>query len=527
MKQILLADPEERLRILRKIFDIDKYGIIRNNASGIVMRELRSMKKIYEAQTADIEQKRHDRSRRADDILRNKKDLLEKRASLDKIDNEIKQNEHEVERIGREIKQMSLDMQECARLGAFAEQKKKRIDSIRKEIIDNEKRINELDKLLLNRPIAKEIDDKDAVSKKSLIEKEKQMAVMQRGVIENEIRKLSVILGKGLCEFCGQNVADRAGFSARLDDKRRLAETLVKKIANADNELKIIEETRKKSIEYQYELRIFEERKRNYDDVLRKNKILYDERNALDNEVVSIVEELSRKSIDKQLFSKLEDLEKNAKSELIIKRRNRDGLSSMTARLESTIESLDKEVERIDKEIMEKEMLKETIDNIGSVMSWIDLTFIPLMESMEQHVMNSIQGEFNRFFQQWFSVLMAVENMSVKSDRQFSPVIEQAGYETSFQNLSGGEKTAVALAYRLALNKVINSLVETIKTKDLIILDEPTDGFSTEQLDRVRDVLNELNLNQMIIVSHEPKIDTYVDNVIRFYKEEHVSRIVK
>jgi len=55
-------------------------------------------------------------------------------------------------------------------------------------------------------------------------------------------------------------------------------------------------------------------------------------------------------------------------------------------------------------------------------------------------------------------------------------------------------------------------------------LDEPTDGFSDQQLDKVRDILNELNVNQLILVSHEPKIESFVDNVIRFKKEGGVSR---
>lgn len=84
----------------------------------------------------------------------------------------------------------------------------------------------------------------------------------------------------------------------------------------------------------------------------------------------------------------------------------------------------------------------------------------------------------------------------------------------------------MALSYRLALNKVINDVVSGIKTKDILMLDEPTDGFSSEQLDKVRDVLNQLNMKQIIIVSHEPKIESFVDNIIRVEKEEHVSSIV-
>ena len=64
-----------------------------------------------------------------------------------------------------------------------------------------------------------------------------------------------------------------------------------------------------------------------------------------------------------------------------------------------------------------------------------------------------------------------------------------------------------------------------MQTKDLIILDEPTDGFSTEQLDRVREVIDQLGMKQVIIVSHEQKMESFVDNVIRIQKNEHVSSV--
>jgi exonuclease SbcC len=59
-----------------------------------------------------------------------------------------------------------------------------------------------------------------------------------------------------------------------------------------------------------------------------------------------------------------------------------------------------------------------------------------------------------------------------------------------------------------------------------LILDEPTDGFSSEQLDRLRNVLNELDTEQIIIVSHESKIESFVDRIIRLEKNEHVTKIV-
>ena len=114
---------------------------------------------------------------------------------------------------------------------------------------------------------------------------------------------------------------------------------------------------------------------------------------------------------------------------------------------------------------------------------------------------------------------------NVRLSEDFTPIIEQQDYEIDYAYLSGGERTAIALAYRLSLNQVINSLLSKIKTRDLVILDEPTDGFSEQQLDKMRDVLQQLHVRQLIIVSHEQKIESFVSNVIKFKKENGLTKV--
>jgi exonuclease SbcC len=135
-----------------------------------------------------------------------------------------------------------------------------------------------------------------------------------------------------------------------------------------------------------------------------------------------------------------------------------------------------------------------------------------------------LKEEFSKLFSKWFSILVS-ETLSAKLDEDFSPIIEQQDYELDYSFLSGGERTAIALAYRLSLNQVINSLLSNIKTRNLVILDEPTDGFSSQQLDKMQDVLNQLSIDQLILVSHEQKIEGFVDNIIRLNKENNITRI--
>jgi len=183
-------------------------------------------------------------------------------------------------------------------------------------------------------------------------------------------------------------------------------------------------------------------------------------------------------------------------------------------------------VKVLDEEIALKKVAKEKIKDLKEKDNWINLHFINLMATIEKHVMVTILQEFNELFKEWFTLLIEDDLMQVRLDDSFTPVVEQDGYEIDFAQLSGGERTSLALAYRLSLNKVINNMITNIKTRDLLILDEPTDGFSTEQLDRVRIVLDKLNASQVILVSHETKIESFVDNVIRIGKGNQVSSII-
>ena len=109
-------------------------------------------------------------------------------------------------------------------------------------------------------------------------------------------------------------------------------------------------------------------------------------------------------------------------------------------------------------------------------------------------------------------------------DEQFGPIIYQDDYDIPIDGLSGGEKTSVALAYRLALNSTIRRQTNILKS-NLLILDEPTDGFSRHQMENVRTIFESLRCEQIIMVSHEAEMEGYVDHVFRVTKTEGLSSI--
>ena len=103
-------------------------------------------------------------------------------------------------------------------------------------------------------------------------------------------------------------------------------------------------------------------------------------------------------------------------------------------------------------------------------------------------------------------------SLIVNVDETFTPQILRNKYSQDYAQLSGGERTSIALAYRLTLNTIVREIPFS-KPIDLLILDEPTEGFSKEQLFKLRGVLENLNCKQIIIVSHEEELDGLVDQI--------------
>ena len=411
----------------------------------------------------------------------NSKELKEKVISLSNcpLCKQSVSSEHKEHIKQLEDKNISTGMDAIKVLNANKNEFSERYDRLKKKlenVLEKEKRYFELGVEIKS---LKEIGE-------SLIEKQKRvaLAVKDRIEFEGRINELSQINLEERVKEVNElkqllgGVREKNNLKRILEDKKKRAETLIKL---QDSIKKDVGKINVKKIELRKKIHGLESVKETY---------------------------------DKERFI-LAELVKEEK-ELEVK----------SAVLDKEVEGIERLKDDLKKEIGEKLKTKEGIKKLKELNSWLDDNFMDLMVKMEKQVMLKVYTEFNGLFTKWFDILLEDEELNAQLDDEFRPVIEQNGYETDINNLSGGEKTALALAYRLALNKVINDVVETIKTKDIIILDEPTDGFSTEQLDKMRDVLEQLEIKQTIIVSHESKIESFVEKVLRVSKNEHLSTIV-
>jgi len=160
-------------------------------------------------------------------------------------------------------------------------------------------------------------------------------------------------------------------------------------------------------------------------------------------------------------------------------------------------------------------LIAEAVD-LEKKAAWVVGPFRLHLLSMEQQLLAHAQATFDRAFQRFFASLVDDPALVAQTDVGFTPEVMIDGEPTPAEALSGGERTALALAFRLALASVVRSLGDV--RLETLLLDEPTDGFSAEQVVRMGELLAELALPQVVIVSHESQLAGIADRTIRVRK---------
>ncbi|MGA8604722.1 MAG: SMC family ATPase [Thermoplasmata archaeon] len=161
------------------------------------------------------------------------------------------------------------------------------------------------------------------------------------------------------------------------------------------------------------------------------------------------------------------------------------------------------------------ELLTEARD-MEEKAAWVGSAFRDAVLTMEQKLLTHAQALFERDFARYFASLIDDPGLVARTDPAFTPLVMIEGEWTPAEALSGGERTSLALAFRLALAQVVRAMGSL--RLETILLDEPTDGFSPEQVIRMGELLDELALPQVILVSHESELAAIADRVVRVQK---------
>jgi exonuclease SbcC len=296
-------------------------------------------------------------------------------------------------------------------------------------------------------------------------------------------------------------------------------------IQRVESEIKKYKETLNVLEQERIAIEVQSARQENVNKQLSKKDELLKLKEAFDKDIILIngqIDSLKKHTLDYSKYDNLMRIKKDELSKLIDEEKRKE---IEFAEIRKEIELTTKEITKYNAEIEKGNESRSKLIRMLDVEGWLSNNFTNLAKFTEKNILVALRKEFTKIFNKWFG-LLTTDAFEVYLDENFSPVIVHNEFELDYEHLSGGERTAVALAYRLSLNQLINSVLSKIKTGDVVILDEPTEGFSEAQLDKMRDMLRELYVKQLFIVSHETKMEGFVDHVIRFKKVNGVSTVV-
>lgn len=518
MKFILNQRPEERLQTLRKAFGIEDYKTAKDNAktaAGAATKRAEYLKgtaegldedekKLASLEKEGVEIERQ-RESAASEISQLEKELAEKESALSKLAKEKEKAAGlaaEVPRLEKNLERLRANLKEYAADAG-------RIKSTLEESIKPKKPEK------ASAEIAAEAKAKRAELKPM---EEKAFAS------KNKARDLRGLMENKECPTCGQATSGKFEGEARAMEIEALetgeeAARIEKEIDSLSREH---EAAFKAEAEFEQALKREKENEANAERLKQiENRIseLQGQQSELESELAEKKRALEEKKIVLESFTEKEKQVREARSQA---GKAKELAASLGERSKANAERR----AELSNEISKKKAAAVELEKRLLQKSWLSDYFAPALDQIEEHILSHLNRDFNALFSKWVNELLENADIDASLDDSFTPTVTQGGFDQDLNALSGGEKTAVALAYRLALNALVKRECKAMQS-NLLILDEPTDGFSREQLQRMRAVFEGADASQVIIVSHEKELEAFADKVYRVEKKSGESRVLE
>lgn len=255
-----------------------------------------------------------------------------------------------------------------------------------------------------------------------------------------------------------------------------------------------------------------------------------EKKESLENKKEQLNQQLKKKSEieekKKQILQLIEDISKEQKhlqDSIEEKKPNLEELQAQLTQKKTQYYSSKEELEKYEKKQETIKSQEKELEDIQKQEYFLNQEAIPISSKVESKLFTKFYLIATQEFQRIFKELIEDQELDVRLNEEFSIIVEQNGHDIEVRQLSGGEKSSLAIAYKLALKKTIESFFPQQQYLDVLILDEPTDGFSAEQIQRLGMLLKDLNVEQILLVSHDEKIESIADRVIEIEKKNHES----
>ncbi|MEZ0289704.1 MAG: AAA family ATPase, partial [Sulfolobales archaeon] len=205
-------------------------------------------------------------------------------------------------------------------------------------------------------------------------------------------------------------------------------------------------------------------------------------------------------------------------------KRRYEETSGRVSRVEGEISGREKELVRKRDELnklrdieLEREKIEKMISVVERLMEILKKDGL-IAKILTSRVREALEAEINEILRE------TGREFRIKIDNEFGfTVVYASGVERPIENLSGGEKTILSIALRLALARVLTGRIPRF-----MILDEPTQNLDPDMRVMIFDIIKRISgaMDQVIVITHDEEIADRADRLIRVVNEGGVSRVI-
>ena len=332
---------------------------------------------------------------------------------------------------------------------------------------------------------------------------------------ENKVEEIEDLVGKygdGIqCEHCGIKLME--------------AELTKKKIDQLDGYKKLVKEFKTEISDYEKKEQSFTQLKKDFDEYERNKLIREKYELSLESNELKLgqakdklkrYEEVQDKikknnEVDAQLVKaglRIDELINEKRGYERVQATNQNQIENLQARIEKNNGVILKIAEEFERE----KIYKIYVDVFGKngITKVIMKTMMPLINS-----------ELQRLLQDscFFNLEIRIND---KNEVDFIMIDNGTGIEKPMTAGSGYEKTIGALAIRAVLSKVCS-----LPKPNISVYDETWGKVSNENLEMVGDFFIKLKdyFEKIFVISHNPLISNWADNVVRINKTDNISKV--
>lgn len=353
-----------------------------------------------------------------------------------------------------------------------------------------------------------------------------------KGFVDNAKKSLTILENEDICPTCRRKIEPFERYKIVNQITTEYSD-VQQKLLTVESRLNEVELKLKSASEAKNRVELLEFK------IGEVEKLLSDKKKEL-NKLKDVVNEKLR--LQENLSSKLKNIEneistfnvdevenaRKVREEKLLRYKN---LLNQLKHQEEMVKEKLNQLEIIEKRFQtarEKIKQKNLADKVCKIIDLLRFSYKEIVPLLRQAYIDSLRETIQSVMDSL--TLGSERSFYVEIDEEYTPIlIDESGFRRNVNQISGGERTWLALAYRIGLGRLIVE-AKTGQSFELLILDEPTEALGKEDgsIEALAKAMSNLKMvRQILAVTHSEELAKEASTKIFVSKRDNISFIEK